>query len=262
MSNGNGHRWSKFWWCDWQNDKALQRCSLAARGLWIEMLAICHDSERPGYLLINGEPPDDEALADILGKTTVKEISKLLEELERRKVFSRDEQGIIFSRRMVKDTAASAQASEWGKRGGNPVLNPQGGLTPPVNPKLGNGVNPDPYPPPLNQKLEAEEEAEEEPLNPHGVGTGTPAEPGTPPTRRANGTNPRTLGTNPREILTNPRANGTDTRTTGANPRNSRNVFHERARQAAVAPIIIEPTTEEMAEVRAFHLKLVGGNHG
>lgn len=130
MSNGNGHRWSKFWWCDWQNDKGLQQCSLAARGLWIELLGLCHASEKPGYLLINGEPPDNEALADVLGRTTTKEIAKLLAELERRHVFSRED-GVIFSRRMVKDTAVSEQASKWGKRGGNPALNPQGGLTPP-----------------------------------------------------------------------------------------------------------------------------------
>ena len=106
MSNGNGHRWSKFWWCDWQNDKSLQACSFAARGLWVELLGLCHGSERPGYLLVNGVPPTINDLADMLGKTTPKEINSLLAELERRRIFSRED-GVIYSRRMVRDAAAS-----------------------------------------------------------------------------------------------------------------------------------------------------------
>ena len=41
----NGQRWSKFWWGDWQNDKALRLCSIGARGLWMEMLCIAHEGE-------------------------------------------------------------------------------------------------------------------------------------------------------------------------------------------------------------------------
>src|SRR4029077_6935873 len=214
MSNGNGHRWSKFWWCDWQNDVALKRCSLAAHGLWMMMLCIAHEGEPCGYLRLNGQPLTAADLNDMIAKTTVKEVEKLLAELEAKGVFSRAADGAIYSRRMVKDTAVSEQASQWGKKGGNPTLNPKGGLTPPLNPKHGNGVNPYPYPPPLNQKLEAEEEAEEEPTPTPSTGRGgTPAEPGTPPAgRRADGTNPRAVGTNPR-------ANGNNSRTAGTNPR-------------------------------------------
>jgi len=123
MSNGNGHRWSKFWWCDWQNDKALQLCSLAARGLWIELLGLCHASEQLGYLLINGEPPDCQQIADMLGKTSAKEIAKLLDELERRKVFSRTDTNTIFCRRMVRDADASAiGAAEVRKKWGDGEL--------------------------------------------------------------------------------------------------------------------------------------------
>ena len=45
MSNGNGHRWSKFWWRDHQGDAALRACSLAARGYWMEMLCIVHEAD-------------------------------------------------------------------------------------------------------------------------------------------------------------------------------------------------------------------------
>jgi len=32
-------QWSKFYWQDWINDRELSACSLAARGLWIDLLA-------------------------------------------------------------------------------------------------------------------------------------------------------------------------------------------------------------------------------
>jgi hypothetical protein len=111
MSNGNGHHWSKFCWADWQNDKALQSCSLAARGLWIEILAVCHASERPGYFLINGEPPTIEAMANMFGKAKPREVSKLLDELLNVKVYS-VEDGIIYCRRMKRDAAASEKGRE------------------------------------------------------------------------------------------------------------------------------------------------------
>ena len=38
-ANGNGHHWSKFCWARPADDKASATCSLAARGLWMEMLA-------------------------------------------------------------------------------------------------------------------------------------------------------------------------------------------------------------------------------
>jgi hypothetical protein len=34
------HRFIKFWFQDWMRDPALRGCSLAARGLWIDLLAV------------------------------------------------------------------------------------------------------------------------------------------------------------------------------------------------------------------------------
>jgi hypothetical protein len=120
-ANGNGHHWSKFCWADWQNDKALQSCSLAARGLWMEIMAVCHASERPGYFLINGDQPTIEAMANMFGKTKPREVSKLLDELSNVKIFT-VEDGIICCRRMVREAAASqagreAIAKRWKNNG-------------------------------------------------------------------------------------------------------------------------------------------------
>jgi hypothetical protein len=170
MSNCNGHRWSKFWWADWQNDKALQSCSMAARGLWIELLGLAHQSARSGYVLVNGCPPDPRELADMLGNITQREVVKLLGELERKRIFSRTDEGVIYSRRMVRDAAASEAGREWGRAGGNPNLKPNGttaprqeGLTPPLKaPGYPEGLTPPLTPPVYPQKLEVESQKEQE----------------------------------------------------------------------------------------------------
>lgn len=109
MSN---HRYSKFWWQDWRNDAALQVCSLAARGLWIEMLAIAHEGDPVGHVTINGKPPTPKQVAAIV-RSTEKEVTKLLRELEDAGVFSRSDAGAIYSRRMVRDAEISAAGAEY-----------------------------------------------------------------------------------------------------------------------------------------------------
>lgn len=119
---------------DWMRDPALRAVSLAARGLWIDMLCLMHESPRRGYLCFSDEEGMKfEHLARIFSveKRTLK---RLLDELETCRVFSR-ENGIIYSRRMVKDQHLTEIRREAGKAGGNPALlkqsakqNPQGVL--------------------------------------------------------------------------------------------------------------------------------------
>lgn len=151
MSNGNGHRWSKFWWQDWAADPALRKCSLAAQGLWMRLLCIMHEADPRGHLLIDGDPPTAKDLAAITG-ASLREIAALLKELKQAKVYSQTMRGVVYSRRMVKDTAASERGQHTGRLGGNPTLlaqregrNPSEGLTPEVNPT--------PYPDPLTTPL-------------------------------------------------------------------------------------------------------------
>jgi hypothetical protein len=113
--------WMKFYPQDWRADERLRNCGLAARGLWMEMLALMHRSERYGYLLINGKPPTDRQLAVQVG-ASIDEFSCLLAELESEAVFSRDRTGTIYSRRMIRDEKKAKHAREIGKQGGNPRL--------------------------------------------------------------------------------------------------------------------------------------------
>jgi hypothetical protein len=113
--------WMKFYPADWRADPALRMCSLAARGLWMEMLSIMHEADPRGSLLINGNTIGDKQLASLCG-ASVREIIALLAELEMAGVFSRAADGTIFSRRMKRDEEKAAQDKANGKTGGNPRL--------------------------------------------------------------------------------------------------------------------------------------------
>ena len=146
------YRWSKFWWSDYESDDALRLVSLAAQGMWMRMLCAMHRGQPYGHLAINSTAPSARQISIMLSATE-KEVAKLLPELEKAGVFSRTDEGVIYSRRLVRDKAASAEAIANGKRGGNPALKPKsgGGLTPPDNPD-----------PPSTLILEAEADREAE----------------------------------------------------------------------------------------------------
>ena len=114
-------RWSKFWWKDWQGDQGLRSCSVAARGLWMDLLCIAHEGDPYGHVTINGTAPTVKRLATISG-IAEGAAKTLLEELREAGVFSVTEDGVIFSRRMVRDKAASGRGKDHGENGGNPEI--------------------------------------------------------------------------------------------------------------------------------------------
>lgn len=128
-----GNPWMKFYPSDWRADPALRSCTIAARGLWIEMLALMHEAEPYGSLLINGARIDKKRLAALAGIRD-SECTVLLLELEGFGVFSRDEDGTIYSRRMRRDAQKAAIDRTNGKLGGNPKV--KGGGNPQVKPEV------------------------------------------------------------------------------------------------------------------------------
>jgi hypothetical protein len=120
---------------DWLKD-AVSGCSLAAQGLWLRMLFLMHESEQRGFLSIKGEPMPEAFIAKKCG-ATLKEFVKLYGELQALGIPSKNENGCIFSRRMVKDEEKRQRDKEFGKLGGNPQLVSklaEKGVNPPVNP--------------------------------------------------------------------------------------------------------------------------------
>ena len=133
-----------FYTGDWLKDPALRACSLSARGLWIDLLCLMHESDRRGYLQhATGKPVSLEQAARMTGGST-DEVSRLLQELEDSGVFSRLKDGTIYSRRMVADEHKRAACRDAGRRGGNPTLkgHPKGGSK--GDPKGGSNPNPTP----------------------------------------------------------------------------------------------------------------------
>lgn len=158
-------RWSKFWWADYEGDDALRLCSLAAQGLWMRMLCAMNRGQPYGHLAINGKAPSSRQLSIMLSATE-KEVMKLIPELTDAGVCSITEEGIVYSRRMVRDKAIRDEAVRNGRTGGNPTLTGRGkpgGLTPPDKPTSGK-------PHKLESESEAEAESEEENPPPNGGG--------------------------------------------------------------------------------------------
>jgi hypothetical protein len=126
----NCHRWSKFWWQDWQSDAALRLCSLGAQGYWMRLLCIAHEAETVGHVLINGRQPTARQLGVLTGATP-KEQKQFEAELEDNGVFSRTDDGTIYSRRMVKDAADAQLGRESAEKRWGPKSTP---------PPKGNGA--------------------------------------------------------------------------------------------------------------------------
>lgn len=113
--------WMKFYPSDWRADPALRMCSLAARGLWAEMMCIMHEAEPYGHLLVNGITLDAKQLASLSGGA-LRETVNALAELDCCGVLSRTEDGTIYSRRMKRDREKAERDKANGKGGGNPRL--------------------------------------------------------------------------------------------------------------------------------------------
>jgi hypothetical protein len=128
---GAAKPWMKFYPRDWRADEKLRLCSLGARGLWMELIALMHGSDRYGFLLIGGKPPSPEQIAVQVG-APVDEVVRLLDELRAAGVYSVSTRGVIASRRMQQDAIRSSLARDYGKRGGNPNLRKQTEKTPGV----------------------------------------------------------------------------------------------------------------------------------
>lgn len=113
--------WIKFDLDDWAADPQLQACSLAGQGLWLLVLRLAHRGNPYGYVRVGGHPIEPPIISRLVGRP-LEEISPLLAELEEFGVFSRDEDGAIYSRRMVRDAEESRRGKETGSLGGNPAL--------------------------------------------------------------------------------------------------------------------------------------------
>ncbi len=128
----------QFYPSDWRSDNGVQSLNYYERGVWFEILCLMHESDQRGKLLLNGKAMPDEALARLLGldkQVLLKTLATLLDF----GICSRDESGVLFNRRMVKDEAerqnnATRQRKFYQKQNvekpnGQPNGQPNGNLT-------------------------------------------------------------------------------------------------------------------------------------
>ena len=152
---------------DWIADPDLDGLdSIAAIGLWAEMMFRMQMTG--GKLILGGKKiglNDHVRVAKhIRCIQSPKEARSLMDILNEHHIFSVDDEGTIYSRRIVRDIAKRDASREYGKRGGNPSLaksthpkkpipenntvaetttNGTVGLTPPLIPSLNhNDLNP------------------------------------------------------------------------------------------------------------------------
>lgn len=153
--------WLKFYPRDWRGDQTLRVVSLAARGLWMEMLCVMHEASPYGHLVLGGNAVSNDILARLAGLGT-DECGALVAELESAGVLSRTRKGVIYSRRMVKDHSRSEKGRKSVKRRWGQA---------PDNASENDAPNRLPNRVPITQKPEArsQKEREDKPLSARGL---------------------------------------------------------------------------------------------
>jgi hypothetical protein len=106
----------QFYPADWRKDVELRSCSVAARGLWIDMLCLAHECEPYGHLVVNARPMKAAQIAGQVGLTTA-QCEKLIAELVENGVARLTADGTMYSKRMVEDEDMRNRRAEGGKAG-------------------------------------------------------------------------------------------------------------------------------------------------
>lgn len=106
----------QFYPADWRKDVKLRACSIAARGLWIDLMCVAHECEPYGHLVLNGKPMTPQQISGQIGVATTM-VRKLLDELIGTGVARVAQDGVIFSARMVRDEGVRNARADGGQAG-------------------------------------------------------------------------------------------------------------------------------------------------
>jgi uncharacterized protein YdaU (DUF1376 family) len=106
----------QFYIGDWRRDVGVQSLSYHYRGIWLELLMLMHCSEQRGRLVLHGKPMSDDSISRLLGLSR-QEGAKAIQVLLGSAVASRDSDGAIICRRMIRETQISQARKEAGSKG-------------------------------------------------------------------------------------------------------------------------------------------------
>lgn len=134
-----------FFWNDWQGDPCLRACTLAAQGLWMRMLCLAAEAPKKGYVMIGSRFATHEDIAR-QAAISLETAEGLLKELEDNDVFSRDRNGNIYNRRMIRVAKSRQASAKGGKKGGRISADNKTGIhaTPVVTPDIATAQTPPP----------------------------------------------------------------------------------------------------------------------
>lgn len=118
------------------------RCSLAAQGMWFQMLCLMHKGDPYGHLAFGGKGVKDEEIPGLISlgcndnvtalQERYEDCYKALHELELAKIFSRNKKNIIYSRRMVRDEKEREQTRKRVQKHRDKGVSCNGNVTPVV----------------------------------------------------------------------------------------------------------------------------------
>jgi hypothetical protein len=100
---------------DWLRD-SISGCSLAAQGLWLRMMFVAHDAPNYGEMFATDLLGSKASIARRCG-CTLDEFELLFEELKTAEVPGISD-GLVYSRRMVRDASTRAARVKAGRKGG------------------------------------------------------------------------------------------------------------------------------------------------
>jgi hypothetical protein len=106
----------QFYPADWRKDVELRSCSVAARGLWIDLMCIAHECEPYGHLTVNGRAMNAAQMAGQVGLVPAA-CKRLLDELIANGVARQTADGTVYSKRMIDDERVRNARAEGGKAG-------------------------------------------------------------------------------------------------------------------------------------------------
>jgi hypothetical protein len=122
-----------FYTGDWKKDPIVQMMDYEDQGIYLNILMIMWESDRRGFLTINGSIIDESLLSKMLNLDNQR-LSRWLSTYQTQfKIFGKTEDGILFSRKHIKLVDLSEKRKTSGKLGGNPIL---------LNQKLDRGYPP------------------------------------------------------------------------------------------------------------------------
>jgi hypothetical protein len=88
---------------DWMKDPSLRRCSHAAKGLLMDLLCLMFEAAERGVLASGGQAWSDDEIISAVGGDPATAATALQELLQKGALSRREDDGAIYSRRVVRD---------------------------------------------------------------------------------------------------------------------------------------------------------------